>query len=47
MPAAARARIRAADEPTLARWSIRVLSEKSLAAVLDATPSKRARKSGA
>jgi hypothetical protein len=44
VPAAARARIRAADEPTLARWSIRVLSEDSIDAVLDATPPKRARK---
>jgi len=44
VPAAARARIRAADERTLARWSIRVLSEESLDAVLDAAPPKRSRK---
>lgn len=41
VPATTRRRILAADEPTLARWSIRVLSETSIDAVIDgATPKK-------
>jgi predicted transposase YdaD len=47
VPATAKAHILAADEPTLARWSIRVLSEKSIDAVLDGARPKRAKKTGA
>ena len=43
VPAGARARIQAADEATLTRWSIRVLSESTLAAVLDNAPERRPR----
>jgi predicted transposase YdaD len=45
VPAKAKARVLAADEETLARWSLRVLTAPTLAAVLDeAEPEKPARK---
>lgn len=47
VPASARARVMAADEPTLARWSIRVLSEGSIDTVLDTAKPKPAKKTGA
>jgi hypothetical protein len=47
VPAAARARIVEADEATLARWSIRVLSEPSIDAVLDGAAPRRTKKAGA
>lgn len=43
VPADAQVRIQAADEATLKRWSIRVLTESTLDAVLDRAPAKRAR----
>jgi hypothetical protein len=46
VPAAARARIQAADEATLARWSIRVLREASIDAVLDGAAPRRTRTAG-
>jgi hypothetical protein len=48
VPAAAKARVLAADESTLSRWSIRVLREKSIDAVLDEPkPAKRTAKKSA
>ncbi len=46
VPAEAKAQILAADEPALARWSLRVLTEPSLQAVLGASTS-RAKRAGA
>ncbi len=40
VPAEAKARILAAKEPALARWSVRVLSAPTLEAVLDDRPRK-------
>ena len=44
VPAKTRAQVMAADEATLRRWSLRVLTETTLAGVLDAPKPKRARK---
>ena len=44
VPAKARAQVMAADEATLRRWSLRVLTETTLAGVLDAPKPKPARK---
>ena len=49
VPAEARARVMAADEARLVRWSLRVLTETTLASVLDsakAKPAKRAAPGG-
>lgn len=42
VPAAVKARITAADEATLTRWSLRVLTAPTLSAVLD-EPTRKAR----
>lgn len=44
VPAGARARIAAANEATLKRWSLRVLTESTLDAVLDSPAPKRTKK---
>lgn len=43
VPSDAQARVQAADEATLTHWSIRVLTESTLGAVLDSAPAKAAR----
>ena len=42
VPAETKARVLAAKEPTLARWSLQVLTAPTLAAVLDAKAKKAA-----
>ena len=44
VPAEAMARVTTADEATLARWSLRLLTETTLGSVLDSAKAKPARK---